>query len=185
MLKEAMNEAAIKIMRKNTAGNGEDEPDIDDKIGWTMRLLRVAEKGDTRLIRKCVSAYPNLSVLDQHIQHCNDGQPLPASCLHSIRTHATVLVKANALEKLKALQEEAHNLREDEVRIKRSAIQKQLSALQPGKSNTLSAVLHHSGTVVSDPKSMADALRAHWKDIFSYKAVNEDLLNSWVKEELG
>ena len=41
------------------------------------------------------------------------------------------------------------------------------------------------GNITTDPKEIADILRSHWKEVFSRKEIDHNLLDQWLQDEFG
>ena len=146
--------------------------EIDDQIGWAMRVLRSCEQWRSGVVERCRRAYPKLAEFIPK-------KPVYAivdSDLNSLRNHITSLYEKNCAKMLRELMDDEEGLGPDVVQSRKVSIQRKLQKLVPGTSASPSATLTLDGRIVTDTDEMANALRSHWQYIFSNKPVNEELL---------
>ncbi len=155
--------------------------EVDDQLGWTMRLLRAAEKGHGNTVRKCVRAYPHLGSLvnpyDPHI-HSNGS-------LSKVRDHALELSRASILAELRRVQADEGEADPNVQMVRRKRLQVRINKLKPGNCCSIAAVQAANGTILDDPHQIAAELRRHWKDVFADHPCDGSILAKWIREEFA
>ena len=175
-IRQVSTEIALENFRLNDSSLEE-----DDKLGWTMRIIRAIEGQRTGAIKKSIDAYPLLATLVNNPY----SSPIPQrDGLRPIRDHAITLARERAIRQLQALQQDAHSLTPAEAQARRSHIMQTLRRIAPGKATSLQAIQAADGTVSANPQLMADALRTHWSHVFCKRRLYKHTLHQWLQEDL-
>ena len=180
-LKQAMRIVADRIQQEHGIRNAERDETTDDKLGHTMRFIRAAESGWQGQMQRSLKHYPYLSSLSPHPMQLAQ---LPDARLAPYRRHALQLARESAITQLEELHRDMTELPEEEKQQRRSRIHKLLQRLSPGRTSSVPAVMGEDGQILTDPKEMAEALRKHWKDVFSPRRVDEARLQAWLQEDM-
>ena len=115
----------------------------DDRVGWTMSVLRAAEKGRTRVTLLCAQAYPhfwqlvNLSDLNTHNNRS----------LSKVQDHLISLTRAAILEELMDIQ--ADEGREGPFRqeTRRGRVNTRMRTRKPGCFCVIAALHCRNGSI--------------------------------------
>ena len=103
--------------------------------------------------------------------------------LELLRQHAIHLYKSDLLRSLWTVQNDTL-AEEGEKQTRRSQIQAKLKRLQPGKGNTIGAIMSRDKGLLTEPADIARELRRHWQEVFSQGDIDKVTLNNWLREEL-
>ena len=153
----------------------------EDRLGVVMRFLRAAESGVAGVISDCIERYPAIS---QYVDNPYASHHHPNG-LRALRDHAVDLARGHALHELERAQQlTKEGDQEHGARVKKKAT-RLLYRLLPGGSSSIKALNHPSGEYLTDPSSMADVLRDHWAAVFQARGVREELLDSWLQDDLA
>ena len=155
--------------------------ETDDQLGWTIKFIRAAEEDRKGGMKRCKKAYPFLNALiDAKAKdiRIHGG-------LQKVRDHAIELHRTQILEEMRFVQSEEGSASEDLQRNRKSRIQAKLQRLKPGTANTIAVLLCANGQLATDAKSIAKELHRHWHITFQAKPMDEDLLQKWLREEIG
>ena len=128
----------------------------------------------------CLQRYPALRSLASAVILATD---LASLDLSPFRQHAVTLARDNAIQELRTLQQDLPALSTDEASHRRGRIHLLLRRISPGRASSIPAVCNAQGRVVTDPESMAAALRDHWRRVFDRTRVDEGLLDRWLSDE--
>ncbi len=112
--------------------------EVDDKLGWTMRLLRACEKGHHNVVHKCFKAYPALTSVYSY-----------GGSLEPIRQHAVFLNRSSILQELHNIQREEHDADSEDTQFRRSKIQARLKKLRPGHCSAIGAIMSEAGVLLT------------------------------------
>ena len=175
LLKESMREVSWSMqedmVRCKVASEAEE---VDDRLGWTMRLLRAIEGGREGVKVRCLQAYPALS---SYISAQGDLEPL--------RQHAIALHRASILEELKGIQADSLGNNDHATASRRSRVQARLKQLKPGHCGAIGAIMGSDGCLRTTPSSIAAELQRHWGDVFSSRPSDHGILQKWIAEEFN
>ena len=179
-LKEAISETTWAMHHENNRKQSLlRAQETDDKLGWTMRFLRSAEKRQQSNMLRCARAYPELAQLVD-VQNpdlrCSGG-------LTPMKEHAISLTKSAILEKLQAVKQDDGLVDAGIQRGRRSRIQARLRKLIPGNCSTIAAIKCSDGSFATDSAAIAEELKQHWAEVFKVRCVDEPKLAQWLAEE--
>ena len=152
----------------------------DDKLGWAIRFIRVAERRRFRTMGRCVEAYPYLATLAE----VADPNVRTGQGLLEVRQHALELHRCLILEELRDIQKDEGRIDEDIRRVRRSRVQVKLQRLRPGASNAIAVLQCADGSLATEAKDIAAEFHRHWHQIFQQKPCDHDCFDRWLTEEL-
>ena len=175
LLKQAMAEVSRDMFKRGQVGQA---VLCADKIGATIRCLRAVQQGRDLAIRRACEEYPELLSIGSLETLVRGGQEM----VHHIKEHILFLAKTDIREELETLNQESPDLPEAQISIRRQAISAKIAKLKPGGRRQLQAIKTSDGNVVTDPKTMAQALKQHWEPTFTAAPINEALLRIWLRE---
>eukprot|EP00959_Pyramimonas_sp_CCMP1952_P013331 281131-Pyramimonas_sp.AAC.1 len=153
----------------------------ESPLSMTMAVLRRLERHGLADVPALRARYPVLRdfLSDDLLQHA------PHRCLSRLREHAVGLARADVQSSLQRLHDEAHGLPDNVLRQRRSQVLLQLKRIAPGRSTSLSAVAGADGALRTDGPGMAAALKEHWRDTFSARALDRTRRREWFCEDAG
>ena len=101
ILKRAIVDATWNMQEELTRSNSFSEAtENDDKVGWTMRMVRAIERNNWSSTGKCVQAYPHL---ENFSPDSRTGR-IDGARMRSLREHAVFLHRADLLDETRSIQ---------------------------------------------------------------------------------
>ncbi len=123
--------------------------DTDDRLGWTMRAIRAAEKDRVHTIGKCIKAYPELACF------FSSTGIISTDKFEQLRQHAILLHRSSLLEELRDIHR-PDNVEDDTSQAyRKSKVQAKLNNLKPGHCSVVGAILSQEGILLTDPREIA------------------------------
>ena len=144
-----------------------------------MKFLRASECGYIGEISQCILRYPPLKHLVGN-PYVTGGNP--TTRLQGVRDHAVALAREHALDELGKVKDLA---KEDLFKAQRQRQKntKLIFRLSPGRGGSIGALEDSRGNLIIDKDSMAEELRRHWKETFTSRQIDRDLLRDWLQED--
>ena len=177
LVKQAMHETTEALGERQRV---QAEATEEDRLGWTLRFIRAAERINLLGMSKAVQNYPHLASL------ADVRSPLLRECggLGRFRAHAVDLARNVVLADLREAHANADGQSEQALRQRREQLGVRLRRLRPGGTTALSALVAPDGEVVTDSAEMAALLRSHWGEVFAATPINASTLERWIAEDL-
>jgi len=147
-----------------------------------MEYIRALERGALGEISTCLLRYSHIASL---VHNPYDHMGNISIKLRAIKDHVVDLARAQAFEALDqaaAIDTEGDRVRATRVRQKASRL---LYKLAPGKGGSVGAIRCGGGALATDAASMAKVLSQYWGDVFRSRGVDEELLKTWVAEDIA
>ena len=153
-----------------------EENSVEDNLGHVLGFLRAAEKVNIRRMGECAKAYPKKC---EYVHPANpEARSSAGFC--ALKDHAVILARRQITEEVDALQDSASSESLAATSHRKSSILARLKRLLLGAPNTLMAIQCDTGEVTTDPVQMAEALRTHWKKVFSRPWIDHGKLQQWI-----
>ena len=172
LLKEATREVAETMASEQQCIKA---ISAEDKLGWTLRLLRAAEEVQLTTMARCADSYPYLAEL----VNVKNPNARSGDGLRRVREHALEFARGAVTEELQAL--ETDSCDDQQRSWRKEHILVRLKRLLPGDSLGLNATISEDGVVTTDPAEMAGILRSHWGKVFTRRPVDNTLLGAWLR----
>ena len=171
LLKRSMHKVSATLNKQMKLRKAESAA---DKVEWTMKFIRAAERQSMPKMRKCCTVCPDI------LELCDPEDPETRSREGFVKLKEKVITMARGeiMEDMEKVQKSEHA----EQPRQKEDILKKLKKLILGASAELSAIQREDGTVTSDPCEMANALRQHWQKVFKRKWLDRGVLEEWLND---
>jgi hypothetical protein len=181
LLKQSIKEVTKDMMAETRRASQQNlDLELDDRIGWVMRSIRAIEHGHRGVLLKCIRVCPEIGQMINRYDHNIRAKPV----FRNLRDFAVRLHRESLLGEMRDLQRQVDSQNEGELSSRRNEIQVTLNRLKPGRCEAIAAIQGRDGVVISDPVEILNELRHYWGDVFASSSCNDDILNSWIAEEL-
>ena len=148
----------------------------EEKKDISLSFVRNVVRGKWSAAKHCLVRYPYLQLVLGVPEHLEDILSHPSFEL--VKIHILELVTQEMPEFSAPSLDEPEHISQKKYQNQ----MKQLKKLVPGSSAALTHLQDQNGTVFSDAASHAKILNSHWKQVFSKKAINKQLLKTWISE---
>ena len=177
-LKESIKEVSTRLGRE-TMGIQENI-NLEDRLGTTMRFLRALENQATGTITRCLHLYPALAELVETPYEFGGNL---TTRLRRLRDHAIELARQHALDELGKATTAAKGGDVERAARAKKKYSHILYKLMPGRGGAVQAVQKKNGELATDADDMAATLRTHWSEVFTAKGVDTQLLRTWLDDD--
>ena len=177
MTKEAVKEVTRRMSKEKATTPAKLK--ASEKMAWAMRYIRAVERGDWRRAAEARETFP---AIGGKIGGHADGEVRSRNLEGVVHAWILELAKDTITEEI----EEVRKMQAagDECGVKRGKenIIRRLKRLHGGATGAIKAMRSKGGDIRTDTGGMIEIMQEHWADVFKKQGIDENLLESWLKQ---
>ncbi|CAK0888681.1 unnamed protein product [Prorocentrum cordatum] len=175
LLKRAMSQVSRQASSKGWSPQAETS---EDRLGAAIRCPRAAETGRPLAVERAIRECPEIS----RRASVSDLIRGSADAVERLQDFIVELARADIAQDVDGLRKDLPLLSDSAAAARREGIAAKIRRLKPGGSAQVRAVRHWGGSIAASPESIAAALAAHWRHVFSGQDIDPTVLSNWLAE---